>query len=430
MTSFIGKKIALVLLGSAVATWAQSGQYLPTNINNTASAVQAYEIQGEYVGVTSGGDTLGAHVVARGNNSYFLALLPGGLVPLPGRYDDGAWNGVQRFTGTATWSASTGAYAVTTGAGYSTTSITEEGGVRFLNGTTSPATGSQSFSLQRVVRSSPTLGLKPNPAWGEAVHWFDSAAAAANSQGELSKWIPQNTTPQLHGGGYLYRGVRTSDTHGAGFLHVEVMSPFRPTATGQNRGNSGVYLQSKYEVQVLDSFGLTPQDDEAGSIYGVSAPLINPSLPPMVFTTYDIYFTPRTSGSNGTLAGAAVMTVYMNGVLIQDSVPVPVTTEAGLGGSQLNPAGLYLQDHGNNVVFNNVWFVPAPAAGMTHDQLRQVLPYESVLEEAGVVSLRSFNPRPRTEFRDASGAGRFFDLMGRRVHDQGVPLKVVPAPAR
>ncbi len=410
-----------VLLCATTGGLAQTGQYLPANIASTPAALLAHQIQGEYVGVTSTGDTLGAWVVANANNSYSLSLLPGGLVRIPGQ-PGGEWGGMLRYTGTGTWNATTGAYAVATAAGYATTGITGDGYARVLSGTTNVA--GVTFTLNRVQRRSPTLGLKPKASWGEALSWFDSTAAAANPTAELAKWVQNNTTPQLNGG-YLYRGVRTAVTHGAGYLHLEVMQPFRPSASGQDRGNSGVYLHSKYEAQVLDSFGKSLALNEMGAIYGVNPPAINAVLPPMNFQTYDIFFTPRASGTNGSLPGAAVMTVYLNGVLIQDSTPVPVTTEAGFSGSQLNAGALFLQDHGNNVVYNNIWFVPVNAS--SHQELREAIPMDSILVHAGVpVSLHPYFGRARGVSRGPSASDRFFDIQGRRVvHPENPALPVL-----
>lgn len=412
------------LLCGFVGAFAQTGQYLPANIASTPAALEAHQIQGEYFGTAADGTVLGAWVAANSNNSYALSILPGGLVKLPGQTTGGEWGGTLRFTGTATWNATTNAYAVTTAAGYSTISITGAGYERVLNGTTN--TGSP-FSLQRVQRYSPTLGLKPKASWGEALRWFDSATAAVNPTAELGKWVQNNTTPQLNGG-YLYRGVRTTETHGAGYLHLEVMQPFRPSATGQDRGNSGVYLHSKYEAQVLDSFGKSLELNEMGAIYGVNAAAINATLPPMQFQTYDIFFTPRTSGANGSAAGAAVMTVYLNGVLVQDATPVPITTEAGFSGSQLNAGALFLQDHGNNVVYNNIWFIPVDAS--SHEELRQAIPMDSILVHAGVpVSLNPSFGRAHRIPRGASASDRFFDINGRRIDNpEKAALPVLRSP--
>jgi hypothetical protein len=411
-------------LGIAPA-WAQSGNYMPTNIASTPSALLAHQIQGEYFGILSNGDTLGAWVVARGNNSYSVSLLPGGLVKIPGQ-PGGNWAGVTRYTGQGTWNPTSNAYVVTTVSGYATASITGSDYQRVLNGTTP---GGITFALNRVVRKSPTLGLKPRASWSShpsldtVSTWYDSAAAASAPSVELGKWANNGANPTRSYGGYLYRGVKTRAAHGAGLLHIEVMSAFMPTATGQNRGNSGVYLHGKYEAQVLDSFGLNGANDELGGIYKVSAPKINAALPPMTFQTYDIYFTPRASGANGSTAGAAVMTVYLNGVLVQDSVPVPITTEAGETGSQLQASVLALQNHGNEVVFNNIWFIPAKGT-IGHRELIQALPYDSLLAAGGVTSIARAPGARRLQGIPADGFR--FDLAGRRVGSKLAPQVLVP----
>ena len=425
-TSLI-KILAASALGFVASSWAQSGTYVPTNIASTPAALEAHQIQGEYVGVLSNGDTLGAWLMAKGANSYDLSLLPGGLVKIPGQAG-GNWAGVTRYTGNATWNSSTNAYAINTPSGYATTTITGTGYDRVLNGMTPQ---SVPFALTRVVRKSPTLGMKPKASWSvgtsldTATSWFDSATAAANSAGELAKWANNGQNPQLKYN-YLYRGVKTKATHGAGFLHIEAMSAFMPTATGQGRGNSGVYLHSKYEAQVLDSFGLIGAYDEMGSIYKVKIPRINSVLPPMTLQTYDIYFTPRTSGDNNTLAGAAVMTVYLNGVLVQDSTAVKNFTEAGETSTQLVASALALQNHSNEVFFNNIWFIPVKGPALTHRQLTQALPYESVLEHAGVPTSISRAPGARGTLRSPSAANGRFDLIGRRLGEKLAPQIVLP----
>jgi hypothetical protein len=414
MNTSLVKILTLSALGMSLS-WGQSGNYMPTNIASTPTALTAWQVQGEYFGSIEGGGTLGAWVVAKGNNVYDLALLPGGLVSLPGQ-TGGGWNGTTKYTGSATWNSTTGAYSVTTASGYTTTSISGTGDERALIGTTSDG---KAFVLYRRLRKSPTQGMKPKPEWGTATSWFDSATAAAGATGELSKWVAQNTTPQLKYGGYLFRGIRTVATHGAGYLHIEAMVPFMPTATGQNRANSGVYLHSKYELQVLDSFGLTGANNEMGGVYTIKAPLINAALPPMTWQTYDCYFTPRSSGANGAAAGAAYMTVYLNGVLVQDSTPAAVTTEAGLTGSQLSAAGLYLQDHGNEVIFNNIWCIPEATV--------QNRPWSSIINS--VVGVRFPGETSRAGIRDVFNVKKFYDLNGRRA-SQRTASPVLGGPSR
>ena len=421
------RSFGLALMAIAGMAVAQTGNYMPTNIASTATALQAHQVQGEYFGVTSAGDTLGAWVVAKSSNSYALSILPGGLVVIPGQ-TGGKWGGVTKYTGTATWNSTTNDYVVSTAAGFSTTSITGTGYNRVLNGT---APGGATFALNRIIRKSPTLGLKPRASWSlspmldTASSWFDSAAAAANSTAELAKWVNNGNNPSLNYGGYLYRGVKTKVTHNAGFLHIEMMGSFMPSATGQNRANSGVYLHGKYEAQVLDSYGLTGAWDEMGGIYKVSVPKTNAALPPMTWQTYDIWFSPRTSGSAGATPGAAVMTVYLNGVLVQDSVPVPTTTEAGETGSQTVASVLALQAHGNEVVYNNIWFIPVEGAAIAHRQLVNALPFDSLLVAAGATSIAP-SVAARNQIHGTFIGTDRYDLIGRRVGDKLAPQVILP----
>lgn len=152
--------------------------------------------------------------------------------------------------------------------------------------------------------------------------------------------------------------IITKEKFGGSFeLHVEFRVPYMPDAKGQGRGNSGVYVQGRYEVQVLDSYGLDSKDDDCGAIYKVSKPKVNACKAPTVWQSYDIKFTaPKYDGDKK--VEPAEMTVYQNGVLIQDHVKINVdNTTAGLGGKPNAPGPIMLQDHGNPVQFRNIWIV-------------------------------------------------------------------------
>ncbi|MHC4908252.1 MAG: family 16 glycoside hydrolase [Planctomycetota bacterium] len=138
-------------------------------------------------------------------------------------------------------------------------------------------------------------------------------------------------------------------------LHVEFMCPDNPDAVkGQGRSNSGVYLQGRYEVQVLDSFGLEPMANGCGAIYSVRAPTVNAARAPGEWQSYLIDFkAPRWSPENEKLA-PAMLTVVHNGVVIHDRVSVPRSTGAGAAEGP-TPGHLFLQDHGNPVRFRNIW---------------------------------------------------------------------------
>ncbi len=396
----------LGIMGTPFRAAAQSDYVPPLS----GSPLAQWQVQGEYFGAVQGGGNLGAWLIANGNDKYTVVFLPGGLLTLPGMpyggWSQTGWNR-STFSGSANLSGTV--FSVSTTSNYKAAAITGSGEARVMTGTT--PTGA-AFTLNRVVRNSPTHNLKPNPAWGAANLWFDSATG----QSDLSKWATKDNTVQLSRK-YLYRGVQTVAAHGAGLLHIEFQGCFNPTATGQGRSNSGIYMQSHYEAQVLDSFGTAGATDEYGAVYTVKAPTVNAALPPLTWHTYDIYFTPRTSGSGGDATGAAVMTVYANGVMTQDATLVPNVTTAGVGGNLLVPSPLYLQNHGNEVVYNNIWFIPNATVAS--------LPYASLL---GSVGLRDQVIKPLLESGVQGLSGWFgrYDLTGRSLRKDGHVLSILP----
>lgn len=157
-------------------------------------------------------------------------------------------------------------------------------------------------------------------------------------------------------------GIETVRAFGDAQLHVEFMAPARATGTGQNRGNSGVFLMGRYEVQVLDSHdNRTYPDGQAGAVYGQFPPLVNASRRPGEWQEFDIVFhTPRFDAS-GTLTSPARMTVFHNGVLVQDNVELlGPTSHQRRAPYEAHPTELpiSLQDHGDPVRFRNIWIRP------------------------------------------------------------------------
>jgi hypothetical protein len=140
-------------------------------------------------------------------------------------------------------------------------------------------------------------------------------------------------------------------------LHLEFRLPFMPKQRGQARGNSGVYLQGRYEIQVLDSYGLEGVDNECGGIYKVAAPRVNMCAPPGVWQSYDIAFNAPRFDDKGIKIRNAVVTVRHNGVSIHENLEIPGPTGGALDENVQSPGGIYLQDHGNPVEFRNVWIV-------------------------------------------------------------------------
>lgn len=160
---------------------------------------------------------------------------------------------------------------------------------------------------------------------------------------------------QVAGGGDL---VTAQKFAGRFRLHVEFRVPYLPKAKGQARGNSGVYLQGRYEVQVLDSYGLDSQNNDCGAIYEVAKPKVNACKAPTVWQSYDIEFVAPTC-EDGKKKEPARISVWQNGVQIHDRVSIPVDhTRAGMEGDPCTPGPILLQDHGNPVQYRNVWLLP------------------------------------------------------------------------
>lgn len=141
-------------------------------------------------------------------------------------------------------------------------------------------------------------------------------------------------------------------------LHLEFRSPFMPEARGQGRGNSGVYLQGRYEVQILDSYGLEGLDNECGGIYRVARPRVNMCAPPLQWQTYDMDFRAPRFDAQGNKTANARITVSHNGVIIHENLEIPGQTGGGEASNFDKPGPLLLQDHGNPVQFRNIWVLP------------------------------------------------------------------------
>jgi hypothetical protein len=154
---------------------------------------------------------------------------------------------------------------------------------------------------------------------------------------------------------------RTKRVFGDCRLHVEFQIPYQP-GNWRDRGNSGVYLQDRYEVQVLESFGWEPDPGICGAIYRVSAPRENASLPPLAWQTFDITFTAPRMGRDGAQVSPARISVVHNGVPIQQDVPVYGQTGGGPDGV-VEKGPIRLQDHGHPVRFRNIWLVESAAKG-------------------------------------------------------------------
>lgn len=181
----------------------------------------------------------------------------------------------------------------------------------------------------------------------------------SDQKGEPSKWVSRDGYMEsVKGAGY----VRTRQEFGSVQLHVEFATPSTVIGTSQGRGNSGVFLQGKYEVQVLDSYdNKTYPDGQVGALYGRAVPLANASCKPGQWQTYDIVYHRPTFDASGKVAKKATFTVIHNDVLIQDHVTLEGGTDwqGPHAVSEYSPHGdkgpLMFQDHNNPVRFRNVW---------------------------------------------------------------------------
>lgn len=182
--------------------------------------------------------------------------------------------------------------------------------------------------------------------------------------GDFSQWLGEQGGPVkweiADGAMQVVPGtdsIVTRETFQDMRLHVEFNIPKSPgSSTGQSRGNSGIYIQRRYEVQIFDSFGLQPDTGDCGAIYKTKAPDKNVCKKPGEWQSYDIFFrAPRWAGENK--IDNARITVLQNGVVIHNNVIVPHKTGAGRPEGP-TPGPVKLQDHGSKVKFRNIWIVP------------------------------------------------------------------------
>ena len=289
-----------------------------------------FNIQGEYTGVVATNDgeiKIGVQIIALGKDRYRTVGFHGGL---PG---DG-WNGDKREIHEQEAPLKDGVVRFEN----------EEGSATIKNGVMELDLGKDGKvdgKLKRVVRKSKTLGQKP-PAG--AVVLFDGSSADHWKNGRLSE------------DGLLMEGTTSKETFGSHRLHIEFRLPFMPEDRGQGRGNSGLYVQGRYEVQMLDSFGLDGKQNECGGVYSVGAPSVNMCYPPLSWQTYDVDFT-AAKYKDGKLVANPSMTVRHNGVVIHKDLELPGnrnTTAAPVKAGP-EPGPVFLQNHGCPVRYRNVW---------------------------------------------------------------------------
>lgn len=193
-----------------------------------------------------------------------------------------------------------------------------------------------------------------------------SDAIVLLGNGNLDEWTHLDGSPvkwQSGNDGSLTVVKGAGDIHtrrnfGDFQLHLEFRTPAEVVGEGQGRGNSGIFLQSRYEVQVLDNYNnKTYPNGQVGSLYKQTIPLVNPSRPPGEWQTYDIIYTAPRFNADGIRVSPGYVTVLLNGVLVQNHTEIKGTTEyIGLPKNIAHgEAPIQLQDHSNPVSYRNIW---------------------------------------------------------------------------
>ncbi len=291
-----------------------------------------FALQGEYQGLTGvTPDKVGVQVIAEGEGRFRAVGYRGGL---PGA----GWDGKPPVSLPAV--RENGKVVIKDDAGATISNISD--GKIVLPG------GLASGLLKKVERKSPTLGEKPP----------EGAVVLFGGPGDEANW-DRGKLAELSDGKFLAvsktGGIRSKKAFGAFTAHVEFRLPWMPNSRGQARANSGVYVQDRYEIQVLDSFGLKGENNECGGVYTQFAPKVNMCLPPMRWQTYDIDFTP-VQFDGDKKAKPARMTVRHNGVVIHDGIELKGPCPGGKPETPA-PGPFQLQDHGDPVAYRNIWVV-------------------------------------------------------------------------
>ncbi len=205
-----------------------------------------------------------------------------------------------------------------------------------------------------------TPGETPSQAPSDAIVLFDGTNLEAewtNAKGEKPEWIVADGCVTVKKGTGTIKTKRVFNDYQ---LHIEWRTPAEVVGESQGRGNSGIFMQGLYELQVLDNYNnRTYRNGQAGSIYKQHPPLVNACKAPGVWQTYDIIYTAPRFKDDGTYFTPPTITVLHNGVLVQNNVKMRGPTEyIGIPEYSVKkhgPGSIELQDHGNPVSYRNIW---------------------------------------------------------------------------
>lgn len=303
-----------------------------------AQVDEDFRFQGEYAGEVVQADgtrsRLGLQVRALGDGAFRTMFFPGGLA------GDG-WDGKAVIEKTPSTDAAVPSDAKRDG-GQVVIDQIYKGTVDGTAATGRTDTG-LAFTLKRVDRQSPTMGAT---APAGAVVLFDGSNADQWQKGAV-----------VTAGKLLKSGATTVRKFKDFTLHLEFMITYAPRTQGiGQRPNSGIYLQQRYEIQILDSFGVTMGAHDCGALYAQLTPPVNVCYPTLAWQTYDIDLTAARFDDAGKKAKPARCTVTLNGTTLFHDVEILRSTPGGQAETP-EPGGIYLQAHGLPAFFRNIWLV-------------------------------------------------------------------------